>query len=495
MPLPLLVLVKRNFAYCRPLSISLLCFFNVLACAAQTYTTLATFSAYGGYWSEHTSLAQGRNGDVYGTFATGGVTGNGMVFKITPDGAFTELYSFCPQINPCADGSSPLGGLVLGLDGDFYGTTFNGGAYNAGTVFKITPAGKLTTLYSFCAEGFPCHEGGYPSATLVQGDDESLYGVTLYGGINSPACGGNGCGTIFKLTPRGTFSKLYSFCSDSGCADGALPQAALTLGVDQNLYGTAEYGGINDAGTIFRISGAGKLKVLHSFCAAGSPCSDGSSPYAGLILGLGDEFFGTTVDGGLYPGAGTVFKVTPTGTVTVLYDLCPQGTPCPDGYAAFMGVARSLGGNLYGSTAWGAEGNGTLFEITPKGAVNILHIFSSTEGEANSALLQSTIGKFFGTTLISGQNASGTVFRLDMGLRPFVAFVRRWGKALQTVQILGQGFRGTTAVSFDGVPAEFRVISDTFLIATVPVTARTGFVTVHVPSGRLISNVPFEIVR
>ncbi len=489
------LIARRDFAHSRPLAIALLCFFSVCTCSAQIYSTLASFGAPGGYLPEHTSLAQGRDGAIYGTVTTGGATTtNGMVFKITPSGAFTDLYNFCVQQLPCGDGAGP-NGLILGTDGDFYGTTSAGGAYNAGTIFKITPAGKLTTLYSFCAEGFPCPNGANSFSALVQGADDTLYGVTFYGGVNLPTCGGNGCGTIFKFTRSGTFSKLYSFCSQSGCTDGALPEAALAVDLDQNLYGAAEYAGVNDGGTLFRITPAGQYNVLHSFCAGGSPCSDGASPFAGLILGLGGEMFGTTIDGGLYPGAGTVFKITPGGKLTTLYDLCPQGDPCPDGYAPFMGLARSADGNLYGSTTWGAALYGTLFELTPKGVFTTLHIFSSTEGYSNSALLQSTTGKFFGTTLIAGQNASGTIFSLDMGLRPFVTFVRRWGKASQTAQILGQGFRGTTAVSFGGVPAEFKVISDTFLIATVPATARTGLVTVHTPSGRLVSNVPFQIVH
>lgn len=197
---------------------------------AVKFKTLVNFDGINGgnpgEWAQAT-LVQGTDGNLYGTTASAGAYQSGNLFKMTPKGAFTLLYNFCAQPN-CADGGGP-GGLVLGTDGNFYGTTTSGGAYglqfggpNAGTVFKITPSGTLTVPYSFCALN-NCADGSVPSG-LVQGADGNLYGTTQAGGANASQFGG---GTIFKITPDGSFATLYSFCSLSNCADGSNPTAAM----------------------------------------------------------------------------------------------------------------------------------------------------------------------------------------------------------------------------------------------------------------------------
>ena len=191
-----------------------------------TLTTLHTFDSI-----PSADLVQGTDGNFYGTTDYGGgAYGQGMVFKINPQPPYTvtTLYSFCSQPN-CVDGTYPEGGLVQGTDGNFYGTTLDAGAYGSGTVFKITPGGTLTTLYSFCSQT-NCTDGANPYAGLVQSTDGNFYGTTGFGGANS-------YGTVFKMTPSGTLTTLYSFCSQTNCADGNTPYAGLVQGTDGNFYG------------------------------------------------------------------------------------------------------------------------------------------------------------------------------------------------------------------------------------------------------------------
>jgi uncharacterized repeat protein (TIGR03803 family) len=190
---------------------------TAIASPAQTFTTLANFN--GANADPVGTLAQGSDGNFYGTTFGDQETGfAGTVFKMTPTGTLTTLYGFCSQ-GGCVDGAAPLAGLIEGKDGAFYGTTYGGGANSSGTVFKITRAGKLTTLYSFC-NGSGCAEGAGPSAALVEGSDGNFYRTTTeFGAGNS--------GTVFKMTPAGILTTLYSFCSKAGCADGAVPSAAL----------------------------------------------------------------------------------------------------------------------------------------------------------------------------------------------------------------------------------------------------------------------------
>jgi len=217
-----------------------------------TFTNLVTFDGSDGQFPENAPLVQGPDGNLYGTTNKGGITSTscgasnscGTVFKITPNGTLTTLYKFCSQPN-CSDGFSPFAGLTLATDGDLYGTTPGGGANGGGTAFRITPAGKRTTIYDFCS-GRNCPDGGGPFAGLVQATDGNLYG-TNYGGIY-------GAGTVFKLTPAGKLTTLYSFCAQLNCPDGQYPTAPLIQGADGNLYGTTVGGGTGGNGTVFKIN-------------------------------------------------------------------------------------------------------------------------------------------------------------------------------------------------------------------------------------------------
>jgi uncharacterized repeat protein (TIGR03803 family) len=354
-------------------------------------------------------LLQGTDGNFYGTTFQGGANASGTVFQITPKGILTTLYNFCPQ-SGCADGRFLYAPLVQGTDGNFYGTTFQGGANNdTGTVFQITPSGTLKTLYSFCVRS-GCADGRSPYAGLVQGTDGNFYGSTLQGGANDS-------GTVFQITPTGTLKTLYSFCAQSSCADGQYPYAGLVQGTDGIFYGTTYQGGSNsNSGTVFAITSSGTLTTLYNFCAQ-SRCVDGMNPYASVIQGADGNFYGTAYQGGT-DGVGTVFQLTPTGTLTTLHSFCPQ-SGCADGTEPDAGLVQGSDGNFYGATvSGGTTSKGTLFQVTPSGSLTTLYHFCPQTGCADGAypqgsLVQGSDGNLYGTTYQGGANNQGAVFKLS----------------------------------------------------------------------------------
>ncbi len=396
------------------------CAANAIALPAQVLITLHSFAGSPSDGSEPLAgLVRATDGDFYGTTWQGGANGDGVVFKMTSSGV-TTLYNFCSESN-CADGSEPVAGLAQATDGNFYGTTVTGGANLGGTVFKITPSGTLTTLYNFCSES-NCADGSAPSSGLWQAPDGNFYGTTLYGGNVNDSCFGNSCGTVFKITPSGALTTLYKFCSQSSCADGANPHAGLWLGTDGNFYGTTLYGGnVNDScetnscGTVFKITPSG-LTTLYRFCSKGA-CSDGSYPDAGLVQATDGNFYGTTSGYGANGLGGTVFRITPSGTLITLYSFCSK-MGCADGNEPLAGLVQAKDGNLYGTTlSGGANGEGTALKITLSGTLTTLYSFCSKMGCADgngpqAGLVQATDGNFYGTTSFGGTNSDGTVFRL-----------------------------------------------------------------------------------
>ena len=223
--------------------IASLCAAIAVVSLAQTFTTAFSFDGANGAYP-YAGLVQGANGELYGTTAFGGAYGFGTVFKITPNGTLTSLYSFCSLAN-CADGSVPYTGLIQAADGDLYGTTV-GGAQNGGTVFKVTPSGTLTTLYSFCSLT-NCTDGYYPSGALVQVANGGIYGTTSGGGAQAS-------GTVFKITHSGTVATVYSFCSLANCADGGGAHGLVQV-TDGKLYGTTPYtNSVPGDGTVFSLS-------------------------------------------------------------------------------------------------------------------------------------------------------------------------------------------------------------------------------------------------
>jgi uncharacterized repeat protein (TIGR03803 family) len=480
------------------------------------FTTLLNFDGTSG-GNPVGPLVQGTDGNLYGSTAEGGANAGGTVFKVTPGGTLTTIYEFCSQAN-CADGAFPAA-LVLGTDGNLYGITLFGGTNNSGTAFKITPRGTLTTLHNWCSEpnfADGCY-GFYPEPArpFVQAADGNFYGVNDGGGPDFS-------GTFFELTPTGVLTTLYGFCSQPNCSDGGFP-TGLIQATDGNFYGTTLIGGANSDGEVFKITPSGTLTILYSFCSQGGAgvCTDGASPYESLIQASDGDFYGTTSYGGGNVNSascvaessecGTIFKITPQGALTTVYNFCSQ-TNCADGAGPYSGLVQGTDGNFYGSTAAGGissctnsyffiPGCGTVFRLTPGGALSTLHSFDSTDGNYPEGLFQATNGNFYGTTLdgatSSGDciNTCGTAFGLSVRLGPFVETVPTSGTVGEAVTILGNDLTDATHVRFNHTEAAFTVVSDTEIQTRVPFGATTGFVSVNRHGARLTSNVPFQVIH
>jgi uncharacterized repeat protein (TIGR03803 family) len=481
------------------------CVATAIASHAQTFGTLLTFTDTDGALPV-AALIQGTNGNLYGTNSMNGQNGmgaEGSIFEIAPAGQLVYLDSFCSQTN-CTDGASPSAPLVETPSGIFYGTTKAGGANNAGTVFQISSSGTTSTLYSFCSQT-NCPDGESPEAGLVQGPNGNYYGTTNWGGagVGSECFNGSvGCGTVFEITSSGSLTTIYSFCSQSNCTDGSLPRS-LTLGTDGNFYGTTGLGGSGGSGTFFQLSpSSGKFVVLHQFLQA----TDGSVPN-GIIQATDGNFYGTTRTGGS-AGQGTAFKITPAGVLSVLHTFCSQAS-CTDGQRPEAGLVQGTDGNLYGTTvAGGANANcvggcGTIFNISPAGQLTTLYSFCSqptcSDGQNPAApLVQHTNGSFYGTTYGGGPGCisyegCATAFNLSMGLSAFVESIPTFGKVGYKVNILGGNLKNATKVQFNGTAATFTVMSGSYIKATVPKGATTGTITVTTPGGTYSSNVAFQV--
>ncbi len=300
---------------------------TALASSAQTFTTLVNFDLTDGANPASGSLAQGRDGSFYGTTVAGGANDVGTVFRLTPTGVIATIHSF-----DGSDGAYPQpGALLQAPDGYFYGTAEAGGPDDCGTVFKIGTNGALTTLHSFNG-----HDGKAPVGALVLAPNGNFYGATAFGGAKN-------AGTIFSMTPGGTLTTLHSF----NIRDGQYPESGLVAAADGEFYGTTVFGGAylgddcisanNQAvqcGTIFKITPAGAFTTVHSFNS-----TDGFSPN-GLIQGMDGNFYGTTYGGGGNSiQAGTVYRITSTGTLTTLYDFC-AGNNCLTGSSPYDALVQ-----------------------------------------------------------------------------------------------------------------------------------------------------------
>jgi uncharacterized repeat protein (TIGR03803 family) len=406
------------------------------------------------------------------------------VFKIIPSGTLTTIYTFCSQAS-CADGGNPLAGLLLGTDDNFYGTTSFGTNRKNGAIFKITPAGGLTVLYRLCLRS-ACADGSKVLSPLIQGTDGNLYGAASAGGFAGRLpC----CGTIFKLNPSGTLKVLHTFC-ETDCADGAVPNG-LIQGSDGNLYGTTASGGIG-GGTVFSMTTTGTLTTLSDFCDPS--CAGLFAPEAGLIQASDGDLYGTTSFGGpgSIPDPGGVFKISPSGALTTIYNFCAQPN-CTDGASPRDVLIQGTDGNFYGTTTGGGTANGgTLFKLASSDTLTVLHNFPSWRHD-DPGVMQATNGSFYGTAQDNAQNHYGILFREATGLGPFVKTLPTSGKVGAKITILGSSLTGTTAVKFNGTPATFAVVSGTEITTTVPTGAATGTVTVTAGAKTLSSNITFQV--
>ena len=444
-----------------------------------TYQTLHSFNYVtldvnnGGFPSA--GLVQGSDGAFYGTTRRGGLYNGGTVYRITTAGEFSILHSFFFLETPLAglalgtdgglygvtsgesssgfgsifkitisgfytvlhqgdfgEGIYLAGDLIQGSDGDFYGTAQRGGGPNdKGSLFKITPSGSLTVLHRFDPND-PA-DGANPYAGLVQASDGCFYGVTVSGGLNN-------LGTIFKVTSTGDFTNLYSF---SG-ADGAEPYGALVQGSDGALYGTTRIGGASGFGTTFKITTAGSFTSLHSFVA-----SDGSHPYAGMILASDGDFYGLTSDG--TDMRGTAFRMTTTGATSTPYVFAWSEPYFPSGK-----LIQANDGDFYGTSSRGGRyDRGTVYKLTASGTLTVLHSFDGSDG-ANpfTGLVQGSDGDFYGTTGTGSANGYGTLFRMTAGgalttLHSFI-LVDGYAPGSSLIQASDGDFYGTAVLGGPG---------------------------------------------
>jgi uncharacterized repeat protein (TIGR03803 family) len=341
-------------------------------------------------------LLLGQDGNLYGT-TEGGLWDDGAVFKITPQGEFTILHQF--SFFAAKGGYDADGGLILGQDGNFYGTTSEGGAdinvyggliVGAGTVYRISPEGQFTLLHDLNGGS----SGILPVCDLCLAGNGDFYGTSSSGGLY-------GDGIVFKFTPSGTFTAVYPFYA--GPDSGANPTSGLKLGLDGNLYGTTSAGGLYGHGTVYRITPSGQEALLHSF-----NIDDGATPQNALEVDQNGDFYGVTALGGAH-GLGTIFKITTEGKFVLLHSF--EGK---DGSKPMGALKRDSNGDLYGTTYIGGQyGLGTIFKITPSGAFSTLHSFDSTDGKKPLAGLEvGWNGDLYGTTSAGGKNDNGTVFKI-----------------------------------------------------------------------------------
>jgi uncharacterized repeat protein (TIGR03803 family) len=480
------------------ITIIVICILAAVTAPAQTFTTLFSFDGKDGSSPEGT-LVQGVDGNFYGTTSAGGtstncVVGCGVVYRITPQDKVRVLHNFART-----DGMAPgmpggETGLVLAANGNFYGTTTEGGtghacdpqAYECGTVFEITPGGKLTTLHNFNGT-----DGDSPVGALTQASDGNLYGTTGAGGPS----GVNGPGTVFRISPAGKLTTLHNFNG----TDGFVPNGELIQGTDGNLYGTTANGGTIGVGVVFRATLKGELTTIYNFCAQQPPCPnghDGYVPLAGLVQGFDGNFYGTTVQGGFFNdnicsgGCGTIFKITPQGQLTTLYAFCTGGGLCSDGMAPNTALVQAPDGDFYGATS--GLGSSTLFKITPGGVLTTLYTFNDN---GHVTLTQATSGDFYGTDDAPCNNSGcGVVFKFSVGLGPCVKSVPTVGHSGNCVKILGTDLTGASRVTFNGQEAKFKILSPTEIHTTVPAGATTGKIEVVTPRGALSSNVDFRLL-
>jgi uncharacterized repeat protein (TIGR03803 family) len=352
--------------------------------------------------------------NLYGT-AGGGPNNYGVVFELSPTHVETVLHYF--QGKAAGDGSYPVAGLVQDSQGNLYGTTSQGGTYDYGTVFKLTPAGDETVLHSFA--GPP--DGAVPWGELLLDSAGNLYGTTSEGGTGCRnPYGPAGCGTVFKLSPAGVETVLHRF---KNSPDGALPAAGLIKDAKGNLYGTTMGGGNvvlgSAAGTVFRVTPGGTETVLYRFKGYSLSTKDGQNPRSTLVWDASGNLYGTTEEGG--PKAwGTVFKLSPLGKETTLYSFPGKSG---DGRSPEAGLVRDSAGNLYGTTNIGGngsqcinEGCGVVFKLSATGVETVIHRFSETAKDGCSptaALIRGPAGNLYGVTpFCGGPSGVGSMFKI-----------------------------------------------------------------------------------
>lgn len=382
----------RNFSYRYISGLVLAILIPFGSADAHGFSVLYNFAGGSDGIKPEAGVIADSAGNLYGTTNKGGSGKEGTVFRLAPDGTEIVLHNFAGTLK--GDGGWPLAGLIKDGAGNLYGTTRIGGfVYNAGTVFMVAPDGTLTLLHSFAAGS----DGYWPYAGVIRDKEGNLYGTTSYG---------KAYGTVFKLAPDGTNTVLHNF---TGGSDGRLPMAPLLKDTSGNLFGTTAAGGgagcAYGCGTAFKVAPDGKEKVLYAFTGG----SDGGDPLAGLVADSVGNLYGTTEIGGSND-FGAVFKLAPDGVESTLHSFAGGS----DGTSPRAGVIRDEVGNLYGTTSrGGTHSRGTVFRVAPDGTETVLHSFNGSDGSRPSAgLSMDKAGNLYGTTTGGGASGHGTIFKL-----------------------------------------------------------------------------------
>jgi len=383
------------------LAIALMAAFSMVAPAAsgsdrpaQAFTVLYSFTGSSDGAYPYGGLVRDAAGNLYGTTEEGGAFSYGTVFKVDVSGTETVLHSFA---GGTTDGEYPLAGLLRDSAGNLYGTTQGGGPVSAGTVFKIDNTGAETVLYTFTGG---TTDGCTPFGGVIQDKSGNLYGTTQ-------DCGAAGFGTVYKLSSAGVLTLLHSFAG--GTADGQDPiYASLLLDSKGNLYGVTDKGGSSDYGVLYKLSKSGKFAILHSFTGAST---DGCYPLGTPIMDKTGNLYGTTDGCGSSFNAGEVWKLNTSGQETLLHVFAGGAF---DGSFPYAGVLLDTQGNVYGDTqTGGASGFGVLYKVSKTGTLTLLHSFSSSDGEYPvGGVLRDAKGILYGTTNEGGSGGFGTVWSL-----------------------------------------------------------------------------------
>jgi len=362
---------------------------------AQTFTKLHDFTGGRDGRGPYAPLFRDSAGNLYGSTTAGGTNGCGVgcgtVFKVNASGHESILHRFTDETN---DGGLPYTSLIRDKAGNLYGTTETGGTFETGTVFKLSPTGKITLLYSFTAG----NDGGIPAGGLIQDAAGNLYGTTELGGTS-------GLGSVFKVSPTGKETVLHSFAG----ADGALPYlTSLVMDAKGNLYGVTQQGGASNFGVVYKLSKSGKFTVLHSF-AGGT--SDGCEIFGTPAMDKSGNLYGTAEACGAF-SEGMVWKVSSKGIETVLHNF--HDSDLNDGAFPYAGVILGTNGTLYGVTIVGGNpGYGTVYELSTSGGITILHNFAGTDGvNPYGGVIRDANGNLYGTTFNGGSDNVGTVWKL-----------------------------------------------------------------------------------
>jgi uncharacterized repeat protein (TIGR03803 family) len=364
-----------------------------LSAQAQTFTDLYNFddgSSHGG--NPYAGVLRDTKGNLYGTTATGGSSGKGVVFKLSTRGVETLLYSFTGG----SDGGEPLAGLLRDSAGNFYGTAFSGGSSSNGVVFKLSKSGTETVLHNFAGGS---SDGAHPWGGLIQDDKGNFYGTTFGGGSAD-------WGTVFKLSKDGTETVLHTFVG--GASDGEFPMyTSLVMDKAGNLYGVTSQGGPDNLGVAYKLSSTGKFTLLHGFVGG---TKDGCYAYGIPAMDSKGNLYGTTYKCGS-SNQGTVWKLSAKGHETVLHNFTGSAS---DGAYPYAGVIMDAEGTLYSDTAYGgSSGDGAVYELNTKGKLTLLHSFDESDGGYPiSELLRDAKGTLYGTAYEGGSSGYGTVWSI-----------------------------------------------------------------------------------